>query len=199
MISNKTAAEHANEEFLSVNVLNVGDVQVDKSVIEELQRDYGNGETCKEVYAEPGEQFVKTEGLLYDTKGKWRVPDGRLRLVLMHDAHDAFLKRHVGFDKCLQDLQNSSSWPTLRRDMKEYVRTCDSYQRNKSHTQAPIGLLQPLEVPTCRLEQVALDFVVELPRKPSGHDAVLVILDRMSKVLGFCPTTTAVDVIGSAK
>jgi hypothetical protein len=36
--SSKTAAEHANVKFLSVNVLNVGDVQVDKSVIEELRR-----------------------------------------------------------------------------------------------------------------------------------------------------------------
>jgi hypothetical protein len=73
-------------------VLNVGDVQVDKSVIEELQRDYGNDETYKEVYAEPGRQFVKTEGLLYDAKGKLCDPDGRLRSVLMHDAHDAVVK-----------------------------------------------------------------------------------------------------------
>jgi hypothetical protein len=65
----KTAAEHANVKFLSVNVLNVGDVQVDKSVIEELKRDYGKDETYKEVYAEPGEQVVKAEGLLYDAKG----------------------------------------------------------------------------------------------------------------------------------
>jgi hypothetical protein len=104
MISSKTAAEHANAEFLSVNVLNVGDVQVDKSVIEELQRDYGKDETYKELYAEPGQQFVKIGGLFYDAKGKWCVPDGRLQSVLMHDAHDAFVKGHAGFGKCLHDL-----------------------------------------------------------------------------------------------
>jgi Integrase zinc binding domain len=139
--SSKTAVEHANVKFLSVNVLNVGDVQLDKSVIDELQRDYGKDETYKEVYAEPGEQFVKTEGLVYDAKGKLCVPDGRLRSVLMHDAHDDIVKGHVGFDKCLQDLQNSFTWPTFRRDVKEYLRACDSFQRNYSHTQAPIGLL----------------------------------------------------------
>jgi Integrase zinc binding domain len=133
-------------------VLNVGDVQVDKSVIEELQRYYGKDETYKEVYAELGGQFVKIEGLLYDAKGKLCVPDGRLQSVLMHDAHDAVVKGQVGFDKCLQDLQNSFTWPTLRRDVKEYVRACDSCQRNKFRTQAPIGLLQPLEVPPRRLE-----------------------------------------------
>jgi Integrase zinc binding domain len=96
------------------------------SVVEELQRDNGKDETFKEVYAETGEQFVTIEGLLYDAKGKVCVPDGRLRSVLMHDTHDAIVKGHVGFDKCLQDLQNSFTWPTLRRDMKEYVRACDS-------------------------------------------------------------------------
>jgi RNase H-like domain found in reverse transcriptase/Chromo (CHRromatin Organisation MOdifier) domain len=81
--SSKTAAEHANVKFLSVNVLNVGDVHVDKSVIEELQRDYVMDETHKEVYAEPGEQFVKTQGLLYDEKGNVCIPDGRLLSVRM--------------------------------------------------------------------------------------------------------------------
>jgi hypothetical protein len=167
-------------------------------VIEELQRDYGKDETYEEVYAKPGEQFVKIEVLVYDAKGNLCVPDGRLRSVLMHDAHDAIVKGHVGFDKCLQDLHKCFTWPTLRRYVKEYVRVCDSYQRNKSHTQAPIGLLQPREVPTRRLEQVTLDFVMELLRTPSGHDAVLVVVDRMSKAVRFCPTTTAVDAVGSA-
>jgi hypothetical protein len=99
--SSKTAAEHANVKLLSVNVLNVGDIQMDKAVIEELQRDYRKDETYKEVYAEPGEQLVKTEGLLYEAKRNLCFPDGGLRSVLIHDAHDAIVKGHVGFDKCL--------------------------------------------------------------------------------------------------
>jgi hypothetical protein len=60
-------------------------------------------------------------------------------------------------------------------------------------------LLNPLEVPTRRLEQVTLDFVMELPRTLSGHDAILVIVDRLSKTVRFCPTTSDVDAVGSAK
>jgi hypothetical protein len=45
--SSKTAAEHANVEFLSVNVLNAGNVHVDKSVVEELQKDYGKDERTR--------------------------------------------------------------------------------------------------------------------------------------------------------
>jgi hypothetical protein len=42
---------------------------------------------------------------------------------------------------------------------------------------------------------VTLDFVMELPRTASDHDAVLVIVDRMSKVVRLCPTTTALDAV----
>jgi hypothetical protein len=35
------------------------------------------------VYAEPGEQFDKTGGMLYDAKWILCIPDGRLRSALM--------------------------------------------------------------------------------------------------------------------
>jgi Integrase zinc binding domain len=87
----------------------------------------------------------------------------------------------------------------MRRDVKEYVRSCDSCQRNKPRNQLPIGLLNPLEVPTRRLELVSLDFVMVLPRTSSGHDAILVIEDRLSKTVHFCLTTSDADAVGSAK
>jgi hypothetical protein len=84
-------------------------------------------------------------------------------------------------------------------NFKEYVSSCDSCQRNKPRNQSQIGLLNPLEVPNRRLEQATLDFVMELPRTPSGHDAILFIVDRLSKIVRFCPTTSDVDAVGSAK
>jgi transposase InsO family protein len=87
----------------------------------------------------------------------------------------------------------------MRRDVKEYVRSCDSCQRNKPRNQSQIGLLNPLEVPNRRLEQVTLDFVMEFPRTPPRHDEILVIVDRLSKIVYICPTTSEVDAVGSAK
>jgi hypothetical protein len=106
-------------------------------------------------------------------------------MVLMHDAHDAIVKGHLGFGKCYQDLSRGFTWPSMRRDVKEYVRSCDSCQRNKPRNQSQIGLLNPLEVPNRCLEQVTLEFVMELPRTPSGHDVILVIVDRLSKIVHF--------------
>jgi Integrase zinc binding domain len=120
-------------------------------------------------------------------------------MVLMHDAHDAIVKGYLGFDKCYQDLSRGFTCPSMRRDVKEYVRSCDSCQRNKPRNQSQIGLLDPLEVPNRHLEQVTFDFVMELPRTPSGHDAILAIVHRLSKIVHFYPTTLDVDAVGSAK
>jgi hypothetical protein len=73
----------------------------------------------------------------------------------------------------------------MRRDVKEYVRSCDSSQRNRPRSQSPIGLLNQLKVPTRRLEQVTLDFVMELPRTSSGHDAILSLWIDCRKLSAF--------------
>ena len=37
-----------------------------------------------------------------------------------------------------------------------------------------------------------MDFIVELPRS-GGHNAILVYVDRLTKMAHFCPTTTQVN------
>jgi Integrase zinc binding domain len=162
------------------------EVQVDQAVVKELREAYENYPFYSKMCDDPGEQFMKNaDGLLYDAERRLCVPNGRLRMVLMHDAHDAIVKGHLGFDKCYQDLSRGFTWPSMRRDVQEYVRSCDSCQRNKPRNQSQIGLLNPLEVPNRRLERVTLDFVMEWPRTPSGHDTILVIVDRLSKIVHF--------------
>jgi hypothetical protein len=182
----KGAAEVANVNAVRVNVLSVGQVQVDSALVKALREDYTKDSIYSTVYENPGEQFTKSaDGLLYDAERRICVPNGRSRMVLMHDAHDAIVKGHLVFEKCCQDLSRSFTWPSMRRDVKEYVRSCDSCQRNKPRNQLLIGFLNPLEVLTRRLEQVNFDFVMELPRTSSGHDAILVIVDRLSKICPF--------------
>ena len=35
-----------------------------------------------------------------------------------------------------------------------------------------------------------MDFIVQLPKTKTGHDAILVVVDRLSKRVHFIPTTT---------
>jgi hypothetical protein len=84
-------------------------------------------------------------------------------------------------------------------EMKAYFRSCDSYQRNKTSNQKPIGLLQPLEIPTVRFEQVSVDFITTLPETKANHDTVMVIVDKLTKLVMFRPTRTDMDTVKTAK
>jgi RNase H-like domain found in reverse transcriptase/Reverse transcriptase (RNA-dependent DNA polymerase) len=104
----KHAAEDANVNAVRVNVLSVGQVQEESAVVRALCEDYTKDSIYSTVYENPGAQFTKSaDGLLYDAERRLCVPNGRLRMVLMHDAHDAIVKGHLGFEKCYQDLSRS--------------------------------------------------------------------------------------------
>ena len=57
---------------------------------------------------------------------------------------------------------------------------------------APFGLLSPLPIPTRPWSSVSLDWITDLP--PSHyHDAILVVVDRLIKMVVFIPTTKSMS------
>jgi hypothetical protein len=84
-------------------------------------------------------------------------------------------------------------------ELKSYVRSCDLCQRNNTSNQKPIGLLKTLEIPTKRFEQVIMDFITTLPMTKENHDAVMVIVDKLTKLVMFIPTRTDIDTVETAK
>jgi IS30 family transposase len=51
-------------------------------------------------------------------------------------------------------------------------------------------LLQLLQVPEWKWEEIAMDFIVGLPKTQSGYDFIWVIVDRLTKVAHFIPIKT---------
>jgi hypothetical protein len=72
------------------------------------------------------------------------VPQGKLRKELMHGAHDALVSGNLGFNKAYERLRQGVTWLEMYIELKAYVRSCDSCQRNKTSNQKPIGLFKPL-------------------------------------------------------
>jgi hypothetical protein len=84
-------------------------------------------------------------------------------------------------------------------ELKAYVRSCDSCQRNKTSNKKPIGLLKPLEIPTERFEEVSMDLFTTFPKTKENHDAVMVIVDKLTKLVMFIPTRIDMDKVETAK
>jgi transposase InsO family protein len=112
------------------------------------------------------------------------VPDMHgLRKRCMAECHDHRYAGHVGMHKTWRLLQRTFWWPAMRSDVERFVGTCVPCQRNKSSTQAPAGLLQPIPVPGRRWEVVTLDLITGLPATEGGNDAIAVFVDKLTKMV----------------
>ena len=113
-----------------------------------------------------------------------------LRYQILQEHHNSPLAGHLGIDKTIKNVQRRYFWPSMVKEIKNYVSSCDLCQHNKSINQAPAGLLQPLPIPTKKFEQVTMDFVTQLPQTQSGADAIVIFIDRLTKTMVAEPTTT---------
>ncbi|TFY69430.1 hypothetical protein EVJ58_g442 [Rhodofomes roseus] len=121
------------------------------------------------------------------------------RLELMKEAHDRETEgAHAGYHRTYNRLAATYYWPGMSRDIKRYTSTCDICQKSKPRRHAPVGLLQPIPVPTQPFEVITMDFIPELPNS-SGFDNILVIVDKLTKYGLFIPTTTKITEKETAK
>ncbi|GJP72818.1 hypothetical protein CLOP_g3574 [Closterium sp. NIES-67] len=118
-----------------------------------------------------------------------------LRESPIQEAHDSNFSGHYGIDNTAKLLSRNYYWPDLPTDVQLYVTSCATCQRIKSSRLRPAGLLQPLEPPSRPWQQVTMDFVTGLPAGPSGNDAILVAVDRLTKMAHFaaCKTTITAE------
>ena len=72
------------------------------------------------------------------------------------------------------------------------MNSCNVCQHSKASTIRITGLLQPLEIPIRKWECVSLDFITRLIPTKQGHDAILVCVDKLSKMAHFVATVTTV-------
>jgi transposase InsO family protein len=116
-------------------------------------------------------------------RGRLYVPDDRaLRSDLLHEAHDAASSGHLGASRTLSRLSRCYFWSRMPEEVKEYVRTCMACLQAKASNQKPPGLMQPLPIPARRWEQVTMDLITGLPRTRRGHTAVVVWVDKLTKM-----------------
>ncbi|GJP41373.1 hypothetical protein CLOM_g1045 [Closterium sp. NIES-68] len=113
-----------------------------------------------------------------------------LRQLLLEEYHDVLYAGHFGGNKTLTGIAKHYYWPHMADDVQKFVTSCDTCQRMKSNKQKKAGLLQPLPVPEQPWQVVSLDFITTLPPTTSSHDAILVVIDKFSKMRHFIPTHT---------
>jgi len=143
-------------------------------------------------------EWLNIDGLLQFQEKIYvpQSPDLQKQIVALY--HDTHITGHPGHWKTLELVSRNYWWPQMSRYIGQYVSTCDLCLWTKPWRHSPVGELQLLSIPDARWDTLSVDFVVELP-KSSGHDAVMTVVDSVSKKVHFVPTHTSVTVEGAAR
>jgi len=78
------------------------------------------------------------------------------------------------------------------------VEGCDSCQRNKNHIEQPVGKLMPNSISDKPWMHILADFITKLPIA-QGYNLILVVVDRLTKMVHFIPTTEKTSAEGLAR
>ncbi|GJV73171.1 putative reverse transcriptase domain-containing protein, partial [Tanacetum coccineum] len=100
----------------------------------------------------------RSDGALYYLDRIWVPLTGDVRTLIMDEAHNSKYSVHPGADKMYYDLRDMYWWPGMKKDIALY-----------------------------KWERIAMDFISKLPRTGKGHDAIWVIVDRLTKSAHFLP------------
>ena len=86
----------------------------------------------------------------------------------------------------------------MRKDVEAYIKGCEACQRAKSSNQAKVAPLHLNEIPVGPWSHISVDMIMGLP-KSSGHDALLVVVDRFSKAIIPIPCNVELSAEGWAQ
>jgi len=119
-------------------------------------------------------------------------------MEIIRNHHDEPISGHPGRFKTVKLVTRNYWWPAIVSDVRKYVEGCEHCQRTKNFPAKPRGLLSPNRIPERNWQWISVDLITQLP--PSlGYDAILVIVDRLSKLIRLAATNGGVTSEGIAR
>ena len=179
-------------------------VTISTSLNQTIRTGYQSDDLCKQILSgnvsvlknhikskSNVKRFTIRDTLIYYDRKRVYIPDIlSLKTTIISEHHDGKLSGHIGYQKTYDSITRYYYWPNMYVDIKLYVRSCLICQRTKASNRKPLGLLHPLPIPTRRWQCVTMDFIVQLPKTIDGHDAIFVVVDKLSKRAYFIASTT---------
>ena len=195
------------EEWLEVRAMERLIEGPEEEIVKRIKETRDKDEEVIKVVEEMKKAGVKTlrdeewqieEGLVLK-EGRVYVPkDEKLRVEIIRLHHDTLVAGHGGQWKMVELVTRNYWWPGVTKEVKRYVEGCDQCQRMKNRAEMPAGKLRPNQIPERPWQHISVDFITKLPVS-KGHDLILVVCDRFSKMSHFVATTEKMTVEGLAR
>jgi len=138
------------------------------------------------------------EGLVLKEERVYVPKDEKLRVEIIQLHYDMLIAGHGGQWKMVELVTRNYWWSGMMKEVKRYVEGCDQCQRMKNRAERLAGKLKPNQIPEKPWQHILVDFITKLPVL-KGHDLILVVCDRFSKMSYFVATTEKTTAEGLAR
>ena len=116
------------------------------------------------------------------------VPEyGELKRDIIEEAHSSAYVMHPSTTKMYMTLKEHYWWNGMKKEIAGFVSRRLTCQQVKAGHQRPMGKIQLLPILVWKWEKITMNFVTGLPRTQRQHDAIWVIVDRLTKSAHFLP------------
>lgn len=102
---------------------------------------------------------------------------------------------HPGSTKMYHNIKQAYWWNGMKKQITRYVRQCTTCQQVMAEPRKLAGSLQSLETPQWKWDHITMDFVVGLLKTQAENDAILVVVDRLTKTAHFIPIKTNMSLV----
>jgi hypothetical protein len=75
----------------------------------------------------------------------------------------------------------------MKKDIVKFVEQCSTCQQVKAEHQRRAGTLKPLLISKWKWDEITMDFILGLPKTPTGEDSIWVVIDLLTKSAHFIP------------
>ena len=188
-VSTSTSAEEAVSQVKDPGLLSRESLIMEQERDEEIRRLALHAADENEAAMVPGCYFRK-DGILMR---KWRPPEvpashewkviyqivlpTKHRSDVLSLAHETPMAGHLGVNKTYRKILNHFYWPGVRKDVKQFCRTCHTCQLvGKPNQKPPPAPLKPIPVTTEPFSHVIIDCVGPLPKTKDGNQYLLTIM-----------------------
>jgi len=125
---------------------------------------------------------------MYKEEKVYVPKDNILRAEIIRLYHDTLVGEYGGQWKTVELVTQNFWWPGVTKEVKQYIERCDSCQRNKNYIEQPADKLMPNLISEKPWTYILADFITKLPLA-QGYDSILVVVDKLTKMVHFIPTT----------
>ena len=126
------------------------------------------------------------------------LKDRELRVEIIQLHYDVLAVGYGGQWKTVELVTRNYWQPGVTRDIGRYVEGCNLYQQMKNRTEELAGKLKLSEVLEKSQTYIIIDFITKLPIIVEKN-AILVVYNRLSKMIHFVATTEGTLVEGLAR